>query len=182
MTKKIRVIKDFTYSSIIKEAISSSESGKATSAEIFTYITNKHPNLFKQSNSMTWKGNIRQLLSKSPEFVKLKKDQSSKLHYWKYIPYEDLFEQENSGIIPESIQIEPTSHVPKTPAYFNGYKIRNLMTRESKLAQSTIYQPLTNLLNVDKMLDFSCLDYRNEYDEAANDSADIFDDETKENK
>lgn len=94
MGRKIRVCKDFTYSSIIKEAILATRDKKATSSQIFTYITNKHPSLFKQSNSMTWKGNIRQLLSKNPEFVKLKKDEKSKLHYWKYVPLEEIIESE----------------------------------------------------------------------------------------
>lgn len=95
MVKKFRVNKDFTYSSIIKEAILASKDHKATSSQIFVYIVNKHPTLFKESNSMTWKGNIRQLLSKNPEFVKLKKDPKTKLHHWKYVPIEIIEEKEN---------------------------------------------------------------------------------------
>lgn len=98
MPKNIKVCKDFTYASIIREAILSSKDQKATSSQIFVYIVNKHPTMFKESNSMTWKGNIRQLLSKNPEFVKLKKDEKSKLHYWKYVPIEDLMEKENEMI------------------------------------------------------------------------------------
>lgn len=95
MTKKLRVLKDFTYSSIIKEAILASKDQKATSSQIFVYIVNKHPTMFKESNSMTWKGNIRQLLSKNPEFVKLRKDPKTKLHFWKYVPMEVIEEKEN---------------------------------------------------------------------------------------
>ncbi|WUR04260.1 forkhead-box domain-containing protein [Vairimorpha necatrix] len=97
MTKKVRVCKNFTYYSIIKEAILSEKGKKATSSQIFAYITNKHPLLFRESNSMTWKGNIRQLLSKNPEFVKLQKDEISKLHYWKFVPLEEIIENEKDS-------------------------------------------------------------------------------------
>ncbi|KAF9763497.1 Forkhead transcription factor HCM1 [Nosema granulosis] len=94
MVRKLRVCKDFTYASIIKEAILLSKDQKATSSQIFTYMVNKHPTMFKESNSMTWKGNIRQLLSKNPEFVKLKKDPKTKLHNWKYVPIEEIEKKE----------------------------------------------------------------------------------------
>lgn len=90
MPKNIRVHKDFTYYTIIKEAILSSPCRKLTSSQIFQYIQHKHPNLFLLSNSMTWKGNIRQLLSKSPEFVKIRKEKSAKLHYWMFVPRREI--------------------------------------------------------------------------------------------
>lgn len=90
MPKNIRVHKDFTYYTIIKEAIRSSPHKKMTSNQIFQYIQSKHPNLFLVSNSMTWKGNIRQLLSKNPEFVKIRKEKSAKLHYWMFVPRREI--------------------------------------------------------------------------------------------
>ncbi|KAM0680492.1 Forkhead box protein P2 [Glugoides intestinalis] len=95
MTKTIKVLKDFTYYSLIKEAIYSTENMQATSSEIFTYFVLKYQDLFKQSNSMTWKGNIRQVLSKNPEFVKLKKHGNTKEHYWTHRPVEEIEEKEN---------------------------------------------------------------------------------------
>jgi Forkhead domain len=95
MARHNKVSKDFTYYSIIKEAIKNYPYERATSQQIFNYITTKHPELFKSSNSMTWKGNIRQLLSKSPEFVKLKKDDDSKLHYWTHKPLDQIRAEEN---------------------------------------------------------------------------------------
>lgn len=95
MTKKIKVLKDFTYYSLIKEAIYSTENMQATSSEIFTYFVIKYPDLFRPSNAMTWKGNIRQVLSKNPEFVKLKKHGNNKEHYWTHRPAEEILEREN---------------------------------------------------------------------------------------
>lgn len=95
MTKTIKVLKDFTYYSLIKEAIYSTENMQATSSEIFTYFILKYPDLFIQANSMTWKGNIRQVLSKNPEFVKLKKHGNTKEHYWTHRPVEEIEEKEN---------------------------------------------------------------------------------------
>jgi hypothetical protein len=91
-----RLNKDFTYLSIIREAILLSPQGRATSSQIFNYVAQKHPAIFRESNSITWKGNIRQLLSKSPEFVKLQRDPGSRLHFWTYIPKETLHEHENT--------------------------------------------------------------------------------------
>jgi hypothetical protein len=90
MTKKIVVLKDFTYFSMIKEAIYSTESMKATASEIFNYFTLRFPNIFTHSNSMTWKGNIRQVLSKNPEFIKMYKLGKLKEHYWTHRPIELL--------------------------------------------------------------------------------------------
>lgn len=95
MSRKLKVCKDFTYYSIIKEAIRSYPLERATSQQIFNYVTAKHPDLFKNSNSMTWKGNIRQLLSKCPEFIKMRKDQDSKLHFWSFKPIDQIRKEEN---------------------------------------------------------------------------------------
>lgn len=90
-----KVIKEFTYYALIKEAIYNSLSKQATTSEIFAYVRAKHPTIFKNSNSMTWMGNIRQLLSKHPEFQKLEKKNGSKLHYWIHKPIEVIEEEEN---------------------------------------------------------------------------------------
>ncbi|EPR79265.1 Forkhead box P4 [Spraguea lophii 42_110] len=90
MPKNVRVVKNFTYQSIIKKAISEQPNQIATSHEIFQYITKMYPEIFKPSNSMTWKGNIRQLLSKSPQFVKISKTAGTKTNYWKYVSLEEL--------------------------------------------------------------------------------------------
>lgn len=95
MAKSTKVHKNFTYYAIIKEAIESYPHCQATSAEIFSYVMVKHPTLFRMSNSMTWKGNIRQLLSKHPEFVKLRKDGESKLHLWTHRTMADIEAEES---------------------------------------------------------------------------------------
>lgn len=59
----------------------------ATCADIFSYVSLKYPIYFKISNSMTWKGNIRQLLSKNPQFIRRNKK-------WSYITQEKLTYQE----------------------------------------------------------------------------------------
>lgn len=94
MVRKNVIDKNFTYFSIIKEAITAREGEKATSAQIFDYMMKKHPECFTQLNSVTWKNNVRQLLSKCPEFVKTKKEKTSKLHYWKFVEYSKLVENE----------------------------------------------------------------------------------------
>lgn len=93
MARKNVIDKDFTYFSIIKEAILFFEDKKATSAQIFDYMMKKHPECFNHLNSITWKNNVRQLLSKCPEFVKSRKEKNSKLHYWKFVEYK-LLEQD----------------------------------------------------------------------------------------
>jgi len=95
MAKHIRVPKDFTYFAIVKEAIKESPFGKVTSNDIFNYVSNKHPNLFKPSNSNTWKGNIRQLLSKRPEFIKIPQKGGGKLNWWIYKSIEDVRKEED---------------------------------------------------------------------------------------
>lgn len=94
MVRKNVIDKNFTYFSIIKEAIVAQVDEKATSAQIFEYMMNKHPECFTQLNSVTWKNNVRQLLSKCPEFVKTKKERMSKLHYWRFMEYSKLVENE----------------------------------------------------------------------------------------
>lgn len=94
MTKKIKLLKDFTYYSLIKDAIYNAPCNMATSNDIFNYFVLKYPNLFKESNSMTWKGNIRQVLSKHPEFIKLRKFNNSKQHFWTHKCVEELENEE----------------------------------------------------------------------------------------
>lgn len=94
MTKKIKLFKDFTYYSLIKDAIYHAPCKMATSNDIFNYFANKYPTLFLSSNSQTWKGNIRQVLSKNPEFVKLRKLNNSKQHFWTHKPLEVLQQEE----------------------------------------------------------------------------------------
>ncbi|TBU06196.1 hypothetical protein CWI38_2622p0010 [Hamiltosporidium tvaerminnensis] len=123
MVKKIRVHKTFTYNHIIKEAIQSMTDNKATSGQIFDYVSEKHPDLFNNENSTTWKGNIRQLLSKSTEFVKLKKDQHTKLHYWTYIPISEQHMLEN---IPNKVRKKQPAYINNIPMYqmpifYNNY-------------------------------------------------------------
>lgn len=98
MTKKIKVLKDFTYYSLIKEAIYSTRSMQATASEIFDYFILRYPTLFMASNSMTWKGNIRQSLSKNPEFIKMHKNGSTKEHFWSHRPMEVLKEEERKAL------------------------------------------------------------------------------------
>ncbi|ELA41121.1 uncharacterized protein VICG_01820 [Vittaforma corneae ATCC 50505] len=92
MTKKIRILKDTTYYSLIKEAIYSTGDRMATSSNIFSYLSTRHPLLFTSLNSKTWKGNIRHVLSKNPEFVKIKKKGNEKEHYWTHAPPEGIEE------------------------------------------------------------------------------------------
>lgn len=92
MPRKIR--KDFTYNILIKYAISAHPSHRPTTSEIFRYAMLSHPTLFTISNSMTWRGNIRQQLSLSPEFVKLPKEEGSKQHRWRYVPIEEIRAEE----------------------------------------------------------------------------------------
>ncbi|KAL0265955.1 UNVERIFIED_CONTAM: hypothetical protein PYX00_011672 [Menopon gallinae] len=93
MARKNVIDKNFTYFSIIREAITGSAEGRATSAQIFDYMMRKHPECFTPLNAVTWKNNVRQLLSKCPEFVKTKKEKTSKLHYWKFVEYSKLVEE-----------------------------------------------------------------------------------------
>lgn len=93
MARKNVIDKNFTYFSIIREAILGSAEGRATSAQIFEYMMRKHPECFTSLNAVTWKNNVRQLLSKCPEFVKTKKEKASKLHYWKFVEYNKLVEE-----------------------------------------------------------------------------------------
>lgn len=93
MARKNVIDKNFTYFSIIREAILGSAEGRATSAQIFEYMMRKHPECFTPLNAVTWKNNVRQLLSKCPEFVKTKKEKASKLHYWKFVEYSKLVEE-----------------------------------------------------------------------------------------
>lgn len=92
MTKKIRILKDTTYYSLIKEAIYSTGDRMATSSDIFSYLSIRHPLLFTSLNSKTWKGNIRHVLSKNPEFTKIKKKGNEKEHYWIHVPQESIDE------------------------------------------------------------------------------------------
>ncbi|KAL6120275.1 hypothetical protein NUSPORA_03022 [Nucleospora cyclopteri] len=91
----MRIPKNFTYYSIIVEAIYSYSERKATALQIFNYVVAKHPDIFTTSNSMTWKGNIRQLLSKNPEFVKLKRNENSKMNLWTHKPLYIIKQEEN---------------------------------------------------------------------------------------
>lgn len=95
MSKKIKLFKDFTYYSLIKDAIYHAPCRMATSNDVFNYFVSKYPNLFLPSNSMTWKGNIRQTLSKNPEFVKLRKLNNSKQHFWTHKPLEEIQKEES---------------------------------------------------------------------------------------
>lgn len=94
MTKKIKLLKEFTYYSLIKEAIYATPSMLVTSNDIFKYFVSKYPDLFRLSNSMTWKGNVRQVLSRNPEFIKVRKKNYSNLHFWTHKPIEVLIEEE----------------------------------------------------------------------------------------
>ncbi len=94
-SKRVKVKKDFTYSSIIKEALFSYPNNMATTSQIFSYMIAKHYSIFKESNSMTWKSNVRQLLSKNPEFHKIKRSpKQSGPNYWTYKSLEEIKEEE----------------------------------------------------------------------------------------
>lgn len=99
MTKTIKVLKDFTYYALIKEAIYSTKDMQATASEIFDYFVLRFPELFTPLNSMTWKGNIRQVLSKNPEFIKRSKSGNSKQHYWSHRPIEVLMAEKCKKIM-----------------------------------------------------------------------------------
>ena len=82
----IKVAKTFTYHFLIREAIS--KMGQSTTHEIFSYACATYPNVFKVSNSSTWKNNIRQVLSKMVVFERDGKR-------WKYVDIEKIRENEN---------------------------------------------------------------------------------------
>lgn len=123
MTKKNVVEKNFTYYSVIKEAIELSPGQIATSAQIFDYMTQKYPSSFTESNSSTWKNNVRQLLSKCPDFVKDKKEVHSKLHYWKLNSHDRYYENENSRYSDYRINKEPRLEYQMMPKYLRKYEI-----------------------------------------------------------
>lgn len=84
MTRRNTIDKNFTYFMVIKNAIVSYSEGRATSAQIFHFMENTYPETFTKDNANTWKNNVRQLLSKCPEFIKTKKENESKLHFWRF--------------------------------------------------------------------------------------------------
>ena len=107
-TNKIKIKKKFTYKSLVIEAIKSFPNERASSADIFAYSKAKYPDIFTSANSMTWKGNIRQLLSKSPEFIKVRSKgeclckkcsdcaEKPNKYVWIYISREKLTQQEKA--------------------------------------------------------------------------------------
>lgn len=133
MTKIIKVLKDFTYYSLIKEAIYSTKDMQATASEIFDYFVLKFPNIFTKFNSMTWKGNIRQVLSKNPEFIKRAKSGNSKQHYWSHRPIEVLIaesRQNNNSTVFE-LQDENNTRaiaIDKYPNYLKQKRLTELDT------------------------------------------------------
>lgn len=74
LNTKVKIKKNFTYKQLIIDAINSFPNKKATSNDIFTYAISNYPDLFTNINAMTWKNNIRQLLSKCCEFVRVKEN------------------------------------------------------------------------------------------------------------
>lgn len=90
------ISKDFTYRMLIKQAILAHPEKAPTTSEIFHYALVTHPSIFTHANSMTWKGNIRQTLSLSPDFVKQPKAKHEKQHKWMYIPIEQVIENDES--------------------------------------------------------------------------------------
>jgi len=93
MTKKIKILKDFTYFALVKEALFNTPGLKATARDIFGYVVGKYPTVFRNLNSTTWKAGIRQILSKHPEFVKTRNTEG-KGHKWSYVPSEELIKME----------------------------------------------------------------------------------------
>lgn len=129
MARKNVIDKNFTYFSIIREAIMGSAEGRATSAQIFEYMMRKHPECFTPLNAVTWKNNVRQLLSKCPEFVKTKKEKTSKLHYWKFVEYSKLVEERYAGNAARySGNSSPASMVLPTPRHTMSYMGMSLHT------------------------------------------------------
>ncbi|KCZ79546.1 hypothetical protein H312_03057 [Anncaliia algerae PRA339] len=123
MSKKNVIEKDFTYFSVIKEAIDASPQKRATSAQIFEYMTHKYPSSFTESTSSTWKNNVRQLLSKCPEFVKTKKETNSKLHYWQFVPYERYYNIDRPRFPGDFHRNkEPKYEYKITPKYLQNYE------------------------------------------------------------
>ncbi|RVD91113.1 Fork head transcription factor [Tubulinosema ratisbonensis] len=126
MNKKNVVEKNFTYHVVIREAIEFSPNQKATSAQIFEYMALRYPSSFRESNSATWKNNVRQLLSKCPEFVKTKKESNSKLHYWKFVPMEKYYDDEKPKNPSEYWGTkEPRYEYKVVPKYLQKYDIEN---------------------------------------------------------
>ncbi|ORD94968.1 hypothetical protein ECANGB1_1642 [Enterospora canceri] len=89
--RKQKIFKPFTYFELIKDAIAHYEQCHATSSEVFAYATAKYPHIFLQSNSVTWKNNIRQVLSKHPEFIKIATTRNNKkTNCWKFIELDEI--------------------------------------------------------------------------------------------
>lgn len=89
MVKKIKILKDLTYFSLIKEAIFSTPNLEATVKDIYGYFTMKYPSVFRESNSFTWKSGIRQVLSRYPELIKTRKVKGMREYLWTYKPLEE---------------------------------------------------------------------------------------------
>lgn len=131
MTKIIKVLKDFTYYALIKEAIYSTENMQATASEIFDYFVLRFPLIFNSLNSMTWKGNIRQVLSKNPEFIKRAKSGCSKQHYWSHRPMEVLLAEKRQS---ECITVSARPIV--IDKYPNYMRQRRLVEQDSNTIQT----------------------------------------------
>lgn len=82
MGRRYKVVKPFAYYDLIAEAIRASPSELATVGMIFSYATRRYPSIFTESNSHVWKSNIRQLLSRHPEFSKHGEMRTGRQHFW----------------------------------------------------------------------------------------------------
>ncbi|ORD96932.1 hypothetical protein A0H76_2714 [Hepatospora eriocheir] len=116
-----KIKKDFTYLSIIKEAISTFPRKAATTRQIFSYMVAKHPNIFKESNSLTWKNNVRQLLSKSPEFIKHRGASTvgTKHALWIFKPIEEIEKEED--MLRNYLQFDDTNSSKTNTKYFYDF-------------------------------------------------------------
>ncbi|KAI4293005.1 hypothetical protein PAPHI01_2279 [Pancytospora philotis] len=95
MRRPKQIAKPFSYYDLIRMAIRTFPGEKATCSMIFQYMAGSFPKIFKYSNSNTWKNNIRQTLSKNPEFVKYRNELRGVQHYWTYVSPELIEAEED---------------------------------------------------------------------------------------
>ncbi|KAI5172922.1 hypothetical protein NEFER03_1928 [Nematocida sp. LUAm3] len=88
-----------TYTDYIVEALSSSSLGRATTAEIFSYLQEKYPEELPRELSRTWKSSIRQTLSRETRFIRLNKRKRQPEHEWTYFPIPQILEKKQNNYI-----------------------------------------------------------------------------------
>ncbi|OAG32025.1 hypothetical protein NEDG_00500 [Nematocida displodere] len=82
-----KIKKKTTYIHLITEAIKASPEGKLTTKNICTYLSTKHSEALPASLSHVWTNCIRQVLSKNPHFVCLKRKPGARFCEWIFFPF-----------------------------------------------------------------------------------------------